>query len=226
MRASRCDGVSYVECSLLYENCCDRTFSFIQLCLDHKTSCRAVRVSLKLHHFRCQEDHLKQLRDPFFCVRGHGDKDRASAPVFRDQLILCQLLFHALDIRAGLIDLVDRHDDLDPCRFRVVDRLHGLRHHAVVRSHYEDRDIRGVCTAHTHCGERLMSRRIQESDLLSIDFHHISADMLSDAACLAVSYVGVADRIQERGLAVVDMAHDTDDRRTFHHSAFVFLILF
>ena len=38
--------------------------------------------------------------------------------------------------------------------------------------------------------------------------------MLGDAAGLAGNHVGVADGVEQRGLAVIDMAHDGDDRRT------------
>ena len=38
--------------------------------------------------------------------------------------------------------------------------------------------------------------------------------MLRDAAGLARDDVGLADRVEQRRLAVVDVAHDGDDRRT------------
>ena len=41
----------------------------------------------------------------------------------------------------------------------------------------------------------------------------IGADMLGDAARLAGNDIGLADGIEQRGLAVVDMAHDGDDGR-------------
>ncbi len=37
--------------------------------------------------------------------------------------------------------------------------------------------------------------------------------MLGDAAGFAAHHVGGADRVEQRGLAVVDVAHDGDDRR-------------
>jgi hypothetical protein len=43
--------------------------------------------------------------------------------------------------------------------------------------------------------------------------HLIGADMLRDAAGLARDDIGLADRVEQRGLAVVDMAHDRDHRR-------------
>ena len=44
--------------------------------------------------------------------------------------------------------------------------------------------------------------------------HLIGADMLGDAAGLMHRDIRLADRIEKRGLAMVDMAHDRDHRRT------------
>ena len=41
----------------------------------------------------------------------------------------------------------------------------------------------------------------------------VGADVLGDAAGLAGGDLGLADRVEQRGLAVVDVAHDRDDRR-------------
>ena len=41
----------------------------------------------------------------------------------------------------------------------------------------------------------------------------VGADVLGDAAGLARGDVGLADRVEQRRLAVVDVAHDRDDRR-------------
>ena len=41
----------------------------------------------------------------------------------------------------------------------------------------------------------------------------VGADVLGDAAGLAGDHVGVADAVEQLGLAVVDVAHDGDDRR-------------
>ena len=41
----------------------------------------------------------------------------------------------------------------------------------------------------------------------------VGADVLGDAAGLARGDLGLADRVQQRGLAVVDVAHDRDHRR-------------
>ena len=40
--------------------------------------------------------------------------------------------------------------------------------------------------------------------------------MLGDAAGLTLDDIGAAQRIEQRGLAVIDMAHDGDNRRPRH----------
>src|SRR5699024_9451317 len=50
--------------------------------------------------------------------------------------------------------------------------------------------------------------------LLVLDLHLIGADVLGDAAGLPGADLRLADRIQQAGLAVVDVAHDGDDGRT------------
>src|SRR5690606_41789620 len=42
----------------------------------------------------------------------------------------------------------------------------------------------------------------------------VSADVLGDAAGLALDDVGLADRVEQAGLTVVDVTHDGDHRRT------------
>ena len=46
-----CDEISYMKCTLLYKDRSNRSFTFIKLCLNNKTSCRTVRVCFKFQHF-------------------------------------------------------------------------------------------------------------------------------------------------------------------------------
>ena len=62
-----------------------------------------------------------------------------------------------------------------------------------------------------------MTRRIQEADLVTaFGGDLVGADMLGDATGLALDHVGLAQRIKDRCLAVVDMAHDGHDRGSGH----------
>ena len=129
----------------------------------------------------------------------NGYKDGAAAPVFRNQLIFRKLLFYSLDIGAWLINLINGNDNFYSCSLCMVDSLDSLRHNAVISSYYQYGDICSVGASHTHGGEGLMSRSIQESNLLSVNRYHIGADMLSDASGLTVCYMGFSDTVQKRG---------------------------
>ena len=108
----------------------------------------------------------------------------------------------------------------------MVDGLNGLRHNTVVRCDNEDRDICCLGTTHTHCRERLMTRCIEECDLLSVDLYHVRTDVLGDTACLFCSYIGLADCIQKGGFTMIDMAHNAYNRRTGYHVLLILFFLF
>ena len=83
-----------------------------------------------------------------------------------------------------------------------------LGHDAVLGGHHQNGDIRHHGAAGAHGGKGLMAGGIQKCDGLAIDLHLIGADVLGDAAGLAAGHVGVADIVQQAGLAVVHVAHD------------------
>ena len=62
-----------------------------------------------------------------------------------------------------------------------------------------------------------MARGVDEGDraLVALELGEdlVGADVLGDAARLALADVGLADRVQQARLAVVDVTHDRDDRR-------------
>ena len=120
-------------------------------------------------------------------------------------------------VRARLVDLVDRDDDRNLRLLGVVDRLDGLRHRAVVGGDDQHDDVRHLGAAGAHRGEGLVARRIEEHDVAPIARDLVGADVLGDAAGLAGGDVRLADRVEQRRLAVVDVTHDRDDRRARHH---------
>ena len=96
----------------------------------------------------------------------------------------------------------------------MVDGLDRLGHDAVIGGDDQNCNIGHVGTAGAHGGERLVARGIQEGDEAVVDLDLICTDGLGDAAGLACGDVGLADRVQDTGLAVVNVAHDADDRGT------------
>ena len=98
----------------------------------------------------------------------------------------------------------------------MIYRLDRLRHDSVVGRDYEYRDIGRLRAARTHRGERLVTRGVEESDLSVVYLYAICADRLRDAAGLARGHVSVADSVEQRRFAVVDVSHYTDDRTARH----------
>ena len=127
--------------------------------------------------------------------------------------MLGELLTHPIRIRRRLVDLVDRDDDRHARRTRMLDRLEGLRHDAIVRCDHQHHHIGGAGAARAHRREGRVAWRVEESHTALRRLHMVGADVLGDAACLACGDLGLADVIEERGLAVIDMAHDRDHGR-------------
>ena len=96
---------------------------------------------------------------------------------------------------------------------RVIDRFDRLRHDAVIGSNDQHDDIGRLGAASAHGSEGFMARRIDEGNETAGGRNLVGADMLGDAARFARHDIGLADGVEQRGLAVIDMAHDGDDRR-------------
>ncbi len=97
----------------------------------------------------------------------------------------------------------------------MIDGFHRLRHDTVIGRDDEHDDVRHLGAAGTHGGERLVARRVDEGHQAAARHRHlVGADVLRDAAGLAGRHVGGADGVEQRGLAVVDVAHDGDHRGT------------
>ena len=93
------------------------------------------------------------------------------------------------------------------------DRLLRLRHDAVVGGHDEDGDVRDLRAASAHRGERLVARRVEERDAAPVDLGLVRADVLRDPSGLGLDDGCLANRVEQRRLPVVDVAHDRDDGR-------------
>jgi hypothetical protein len=95
----------------------------------------------------------------------------------------------------------------------VRDRLTRRRHHAVVSGDDKDGDVGGLSAAGTHGRERLVARCVEEGQPAALRLDLVGTNVLGDAAGFAFRHVGGANRVEQLGLAVVDVPHDGDDRR-------------
>ena len=124
---------------------------------------------------------------------------------------LGQLTPHVIGIRARLVDLVDRDDDRHVRGLCVIDRLARLRHDAVVGRDDENNDVGHLGAARAHQREGLVARRVEKHDAAAADVDVIGADVLRDTAGLAFGDPRFANGVEQRRLAVIDVAHDGDD---------------
>ena len=131
--------------------------------------------------------------------------------------MLQQLGLHPHRVRCRQVRLVDRNHDRHFSCLRVINRLYGLRHHTIIRRHYDNRNVRYLCTARAHRGKCLMARGVNESQRAPIVLNLICTDALSDAASLRLNDRSPTDCIQQRRLTVVYVSHDCYHRGTWPH---------
>ncbi len=208
------DDVAGLERAALHQHGRDRAAAAVEPRLDHGAFGRPVRIGLEIEHFGLQRDHVEQLVEIALLLGRNLDLEHVAAEQFDLDLVLQQFGAHALGLGVGLVDLVDGDDDRHLRRLGVLDRLDRLRHDAVVGGDHQDHDVGDLGAARAHRREGGVAGRVDEGDAAARRRRHlIGADMLRDAAGLAGCDLGRADGVEQRRLAVIDVAHDGDDRR-------------
>ena len=216
---ARHDRVADPERARLDEHGRHGAAALVELRLDGDAARVLVGVRAQVETGVGGEQHrVEQVLDADVLARRHVDEHDIAAVLLGHETELGELLAHLRGVGVGLVDLVHRDHDRHVGRLGVVQRLDRLRHDAVVGRDHEDRDVGHLRTTGTHGGERLVARGVDEGDravdALVLGVHLVRTDVLGDAAGLARDDVRVADGVEEAGLAVVDVAHDGDDRRT------------
>ena len=218
-------AVALMQGAVLHQQRGDGTLTLVQTRFYDSALAAAVGVRLQLHNFGFQRDALQQVADAHTGQCRNGDAGNVAAPILGYDLVLGQLFLDALRVGGGLIHLVDGNDQLDVGSLGVVDGLDGLGHNAVVRSDDQHGDIGHIGAAGAHGGERLVTRGVQEGDQAVAALDLIRADGLGNAAGFALGDVGLADGVQNGGLAVVNVTHNDNDRRTLDEILGVVLLL-
>ena len=213
--ASGNEHIADAQRAALDENGGERAAALVELGFDHRAFGGAVGIGLELEDLGLELDRLQQLVEVGLLGRRDFDVLDVAAHVLDNHLMLQQLLADLLRLGLGLVDLVDGDDHRDARRLGVVDRLDRLRLQPVIGGDHQDDDVGDVGAAGAHLGERLVAGSVEEGDLRLVGHGHlIGADVLRDSAGFVSDDVGTADGVEQRGLAVVDVAHDGHDRRT------------
>src|SRR5262245_204312 len=213
---ARDDEIAEPKRAALDQSRADRTAAPFELRLDDDAFGGTVGIGGKLEQLGLQQDRLEQLVEAGLLQRRDLDFERVAAEAFHHDFVAQEVGADPLRIGARLVDLVDGDDEGNARRFGVIYRFDRLRLHAVVGGDHQDHDVGDLGAAGAHGGEGLVARRIDEGDLgPGRRLYLVGADMLGDAAGLLRDDVGCADRVEQRGLAVIDMAHDGDHGRAW-----------
>ena len=169
---------------------------------------------LQLQHFGLQRHHLEQVIDAGAFGRGNrtARSCRRPNPPARGRFS-CSCFFTLSMFAPGRSILLIATMIFTLRRLGVIDRLDRLRHEAVVRGDDEHDDVRDIRAAGAHGREGCVARRIEKSDRRALCIDAVGADVLRDAAGFARRDARLANRVHQRGLAVIDVAHERDDRR-------------
>ena len=206
--------VALVQGAVLDQDGGHRPAPLVEAGLDHHAAARPSTDRLEFEHFGLEQGGLEQLVDAGAGLGRDVDEHGLPAPLLRDHVLAGQFLLDTVGVGLGLVDLVDRDHQGHAGGTGVLDRLDGLRLDAVVGGHHQDHDVGDVGAARAHGGEGGVARGVQERDGAARGLDMVGADVLGDAAGFAGRHLGAADVVQQRGLAVIDVAHDGHHRRT------------
>src|SRR3712207_2955656 len=112
---------------------------------------------------------------------------------------------------------VGKYNEFENLRVAGV-RLADLRGYAYDRADvtgrdHQHHDVRHLRATGPHGGEGRVAGRVEEGEgRAGVGRDLVGGDVRRDAGGFGGDHVGVADRVQGRGLAVVHVAHDRDDR--------------
>ena len=203
------------ERAVLHEHRRDRALAWIELRFDDRALRATIRIRLEVEDFRLEQNLVEQHVDVRALLGRDLGGQRGAAELLEHDAVLQQLLLDLARVRLRQIDLVDRDDQRHAGVLGVRDRFDRLRHDGVVRGDDEHDDVRHLRAARAHGRERFVARRVEERDVLAVRQRDVvRADVLRDAARLAGDDVRLADVVEQRRLAVIDVTHDGDDRRT------------
>ena len=200
--------------AVLHEHRRDRTLARIELRFEHGAVRPAVGLAFRSSISACSRIWSSSASTPVPFLAEISACSVCAAELLEHDAVRQQVLLDLLHVRRGQIDLVDGDDHRHAGVLGVRDRLDRLRH-----------DLSSAATTSTTmsvtCAPRArmavnaswpgVSRKVICLPLGSVDV--VRADVLRDAAGLARDDVRLADVVEQRRLAVVDVTHDRDDRR-------------
>ena len=210
------ENVSGIQRSRLHQDRRHRAAAPVHAGFQHGARAGRFRIGFQFAQVGDEQKHFEQLVQILFLLRGDFHHHGVSAPFLGHQAALGKLALDALGLRARLVDFVDGHDDGHARGFGVVDGFLRLRHHAVIGRDDQHDDVRDFRAARAHARERFVARRVDEHDLAAVDVNLRRADVLRDSSGLSRGDFRFADRVEQAGFAVIDVAHHSHHGRARH----------
>ena len=220
------DDITHAESTVLHKDVGNVTAALVERRLDNSTDGTTVGICFQIEHLSLEKYFLHKVVDADTLLGGYVLALVFATPLL-DKVVHCgELFLDFVGIGMGLVNLVDSEDDRHTGCGSVVDSFDGLRHDAVVGSHDDYDKVGNLRTTGTHSGKRLVTGSIEEGYVAAIgELHIIGADVLGNTAGLTGDDISLTDVVEKRGLAVVDMTHDCNNRRTAHEVFLTILFL-
>ena len=98
----------------------------------------------------------------------------------------------------------------------MADRLLRLRHEAVIGRHHEHGAVGHIGPTGPHLREGFVAGSIDERNRAAVPLNRVGPHVLGDAAALTRRHIHTENAIEQRRLAVIDMAQKRHDRRPRH----------
>ena len=217
------ENIAGIQRSGLHQNRRHRAAAPVHAGFQHGARAGRFRIGFQFAQVGNEQKHFQQLVQILFLFRGDFHHHGVAAPFLGHQAAIGKLALDAFGLRARLVDFIDGHDDGHARGFGVVDGFLRLRHHAVIGRDDQHNDVRDFRAARAHAREGFVARRVDEHDFAPIDVNFRRADVLRDSAGFSRGHFGFADRVEQAGFAVIDVAHHGHDGRARHK---IFRLLF
>ena len=174
---------------------------------------QALRGGAQLLQLGDQVHHLQEVIKTLMGGRRHRHGHHIAAVVLDHHLMLRELLPQTVRVGARQVNLVHGDQERGLGSPEVRNRFHGLGLYTVVGSHDQDRQVGNGRAARAQRRERLVTRRVEERDRPAVVLDLIGADVLGDAPGFTGSDLGLAQGVEDGGLAVIHVPHHGHDRR-------------
>src|SRR5437879_13509316 len=93
----------------------------------------------------------------------------------------------------------------------MINSFNFVRSSDLIGGDDEHDDIGYVSAARAHGGEGCVTRRVDEGECRAVVIYGVGADVLGDATGFTSCNTRLANRIQERRFAMINMSHECDD---------------